>query len=114
MKSLKEEAVARLALACLVLIAIWFSLITFLMLTQSQILTVVNGILTVSASYALSPMGTLLAVSFGIDIFAGTNLLVQLGVVLNDIFFGSGWYYNYSLSSFMITYLIQALKSLGF
>lgn len=112
MKNLKEEAVARLALAILVIIGIWFGLITFLMITQTQILNIVSSIITDAQGLGLSPLGTILGVSLGVQVFAGTNLLVELGVVLNGVFFGSGWYYDYILRSYMIGYILSALVGL--
>nr|MDO8082562.1 hypothetical protein [Candidatus Freyarchaeota archaeon] len=112
---MKPEAVSRLALAILILIGIAIGLMTFLIITQAQILGVINITLTATLPggplYG-KPLMALLSIVFSIQIYSGTNILVTIGVALNELFFGSYWWMNYGINYLIISYLIQFLGSL--
>ncbi|MEM3525909.1 MAG: hypothetical protein QXV37_00715 [Candidatus Jordarchaeaceae archaeon] len=110
--SLREDAAARLAFTFLVLIGIAMSLMTFLIISQAQILSVINVIMSASlpgGPLYNKPLATFVAINCSIQIFAGTNTLTTIGVALNQLFFGTYWWMNYAANSLLISYLIQIL-----
>lgn len=107
MRTVKEEAASRLGLACLILLAIVLGLMTFLLITQQIILGLITNITFLGGG--LGPLQLGFAIIMGIQIFAGTNILMTLGVLLNQLFFGSFWYLDYALRYALIGFLIGLL-----
>lgn len=105
MRTVKEDAASRLGLACLILLAIVIGLMTFLLITQQIILSLITNIVLVSSG----PLTAAFSVIMGVQIFAGTNILMGLGVFLNQIFFGSYWYIDYSLRYAIIFFIAASL-----
>ncbi len=105
MRTVKEDAASRLGLACLILLAIVIGLMTFLLITQQIILSLITNIVLVSSG----PLTAAFSVIMGIQIFAGTNILMGLGVFLNQLFFGSYWYIDYGLRYAIIFFIAASL-----
>mgnify|MGYP005839542097 CR=1 FL=1 len=115
MKNLKEDAVARLGIAILILMGLSIGLMTFLLLIQEQVLGVISVVVSTSLPggplYG-KPLMTFIAIYFSIKIFSGTNALILIGTALNDLFFGMYWWMNYGINYIIIGYFIQFLGSL--
>ena len=103
-------------LLCLVMVAAIMSLMTFLLITQAQILSVINLVVSAAVNPALplygKPALTFVAILASIQIFSQANPLVAIGVNLNKIFFGSYWWFDYGISFLLIIAVIALLGSL--
>ncbi|MHA1263089.1 MAG: hypothetical protein ACTSSA_13560 [Candidatus Freyarchaeota archaeon] len=103
-------------LLCLVVVAIIVSLMTFLLITQAQVLSVINLVVSAAVNPSLPLYGrpalTFVAIIASIQIFAKANILVAIGINLNKIFFGNYWWFDYGISYLLIIAVIALLGSL--
>jgi len=101
---------------CLLLVATVVSLMTFLLITQAQILGIINLVVSAAVNPSLplygKPAMTFVAILGSIQIFSQANPLVAIGVQLNKIFFGSYWWFDYGISYLLIIALIALLGSI--